>query len=104
MVHIIKYSLLVLSLLVSFYPGQSLLAADHSGMNAKSVKEDGAASKPVFAPMPAPGKKVPIGSGYTLVYGFDKKPKLGTVIMKVEIFDAAGKKDTSFQLKADAGM
>ena len=103
MVHIIKYSLLVLSLLVSFYPGQSLLAADHSVM-AKSVKETDAAQKPVFVPMPGPGKKVPIGNGYTLVYGFDKKPKLGTVIMKVEIFDAAGKKDTSLQVKADSGM
>ena len=104
MVQIIKYSLLVLSLMVSFYPGQSLLAADHSKMHAKSDKETGAATKPVFAPMPAPGKKVPIGDGYTMVYGFDQKPKLGTVIMKVEIFDAAGKKDTSFQVKADAGM
>ncbi|MRR16939.1 MAG: hypothetical protein EG826_10830 [Deltaproteobacteria bacterium] len=103
MAHIIKFSLIVLSLLVSFYPGQFVLAADHSGM-AKSGKEKADAQKPVFAPMPAPGKKVPIGSGYTLVYGFDKKPKLGTVIMKVEIFDAAGKKDTSFQVKADSGM
>lgn len=104
MAQIIKFSLFVLCLLVSFYPGQPLLAADHSEMHAKSVNQTDAVKKPVFAPMPAPGKKVPIGSGYTLVYGFDKKPKLGTVIMKVEIFDAAGKKDTSFQVKADAGM
>jgi hypothetical protein len=103
MAHIIKYSLLVLSLLISFYPGQSVWAADHSAMKSKSVATD-AAAKPVFAPMPGPGKKVPIGNGYTLVYGFDKKPKLGTVIMKVEIFDAAGKKDTSLQVKADSGM
>jgi hypothetical protein len=38
------------------------------------------------------------------VYGFDKKPKLGTVIMKVEIFSKDGKKDTSFEATADAGM
>jgi hypothetical protein len=54
--------------------------------------------------MPAPGKKVPLGDGYYLIYGFDKKPKLGTAIMKVEIFTANGKKDTSFEVKADAGM
>ena len=103
MVHIIKYSLLVLALIVSLYPVKSVLAADHSAMKSKSVATD-AGQKPVFAPMPGPGKKVPIGNGYTLVYGFDKKPKLGTVIMKVEIFDAAGKKDTSLQVKGDSGM
>jgi hypothetical protein len=54
--------------------------------------------------MPEPGKKVPMGNGYYLIYGFDKRPKLGTVIMKVEVFTAEGKKDTSFELKADAGM
>jgi hypothetical protein len=47
---------------------------------------------------------VPIGNGYYLIYGFDKRPKLGTVIMKVEIFDVGGRKNTSHQVKADAGM
>jgi hypothetical protein len=58
----------------------------------------------VFAPMADPGKKVPFGSGYYLIYGFDKRPKLGTEIMKVEIFNAQGKKDTSFEVKGDADM
>jgi hypothetical protein len=58
----------------------------------------------VYPSMPAPGKKIPIGADHYLIYGFDKKPKLGTVIVKVEIFTKEGKKDTSFQVKADAGM
>jgi hypothetical protein len=57
-----------------------------------------------FDPLPAPGKKVPLKDGYYMIYGFDKKPKLGTTIMKVEIFTADGKKDTSFEVKAEAGM
>lgn len=57
-----------------------------------------------YPSMPGPGKKVPIGNDHYLIYGFDKKPKLGTVIMKVEIFTKDGKKDTSFEAKADAGM
>ncbi len=61
-------------------------------------------AEPAHPPMPVPGKKVPIGSEHYLVYGFDKKPKLGTVIMKVEVFTQDGKKDTSFEVKADAGM
>ncbi|MGZ3598206.1 MAG: hypothetical protein ACXWMS_12855 [Syntrophales bacterium] len=60
--------------------------------------------QPVYSPMAEPGAKVPIGSGYYLVYGFDKKPKLGTVIMKVDIFKGDGERDTSFQVKGDSGM
>ena len=64
------------------------------------AKEGTAADGAVFAPMAGPGKKVPIGSAYYLIYGFDKKPKLGMVIMKVEIFTKEGKKDTSLEVKA----
>jgi len=63
-----------------------------------------AEATPNFPSMPGPGKKVPVGSDLYLIYGFDKKPKLGTMIMKVGIFAKDGKKDTSFEVKADAGM
>jgi len=59
---------------------------------------------PDFPAMPGPGKKVFIGNNYYFVYGFDKKPKLGTVILKVEIYTKDGKKDTSMEVKADSGM
>ena len=35
---------------------------------------------------------------------FDKKSKMGIVIMKVEIFSMEGKRDTPLEVKADAGM
>jgi hypothetical protein len=54
--------------------------------------------------MPAPGKRVPIGDGRYLVYGFAERPKLGTVILRVEIFTADGEQDTSLEVKAEAGM
>jgi len=54
--------------------------------------------------MPEPGKKVLFGDGYYFIYGFDKKPKLGIAIMKVEIFDRNGRIDTSFEVKAHADM
>ena len=93
--------LLALVPLLSSFP---LYGAEHQGHMAKSAKDAGTESTAVYAPMTAPGDKVPIGDGSYLIYGFDKKPKLGTVIMKVELFSAAGKKDTSFEAKADAGM
>ena len=74
------------------------------GHGSTPAKDTGAAQKPVFAPMPDPGKKVPIGNGYYLIYGFDKRPKMGMVIMKVEVFTGEGKKDTTLEIKADAGM
>ena len=57
-----------------------------------------------YSPMPDPGAKVQIGGGYYLIYDFNKKPKLGTVIMKVDIFKGEGERDATFQVKGDAGM
>ena len=104
MIKVMKYCFLILFFIISFYPWQISYGADHAGRDSKSANYAGASQKPVFIPMPDPGKKVPFGNDYYLIYGFDKRPKLGTVIIKVEIFDNAGKKDTSLQVKADAGM
>ena len=103
MIHMRKYFFFILFFILSFY-SLPLYGADHMGHGSTTAKDAGVAQKPVFAPMPDPGKKVPIGNGYYLIYGFDKKPKMGTVIMKVEVFTAEGKKDTTFEMKADAGM
>jgi hypothetical protein len=81
---------------------------EHQGR--KTASENGASSStdpgkaPVFPTMPPPGKKVTIDNDHYIIYGFDKKPKLGTVIMKIEIFMQDGKKDTSFEVLGDSGM
>jgi hypothetical protein len=93
----------VVLFLLSLVP-LTLFSADRMDSNSKNATETGVSQKPVFAPMPDPGKKVSIGDGYYLIYGFDKKPKLGMIIMRVEIFSGQGKKDTSFEVKADSGM
>jgi hypothetical protein len=59
---------------------------------------------PVFPTMPSVGTKVPVGNDHYLIYGFDKKPKLGTIIMKIEIHARDGSKDTSFEVLGDSGM
>ena len=104
MMGLLKYYLFFLFFIVALFPTRIIFAADHPGKDSKSTKTAGAIQKPIFLPMADPGKKVPLGNGYYLIYGFDKRPKLGTVIMKVEIFDVAGKKNISHQVKADAGM
>jgi hypothetical protein len=78
--------------------------ADTHGQMVHQATSAGAAPMSEYLPMPSPGKKVPIGNGYYLIYGFDKQLKMGTVIMKVEIFTGEGKKDTSLEVKADVDM
>ena len=85
-----------------------LLAESQHGHKSKPGEVGSAASGTPqmsnYPSMPGPGKKVPIGADYYFIYGFDKKPKLGQLIMKVELFTKEGKKDTSMEVKAEAGM
>jgi hypothetical protein len=62
------------------------------------------ATQVVYQQLKKPGEKVPLDSGNYFIYGFDKQPKLGTAIMRVEIFSSDGKRDTSFNVKGDADM
>lgn len=97
------FPLTLLLLALAYTP---LLAASHEGhqhhMKSEAAAETG--QEPVFAVMPGPGKKVPLGNGGYLIFEFDKKPKLGPVILKVEVYTADGKRDTSLEILGDSGM
>jgi hypothetical protein len=73
-----------------------IYAESQQGHKSKQSLDGSAVSAtermPTYPSMPGPGEKVPIGSDHYLIYGFDNKPKLGTVIMKIEIFTREGKK------------
>jgi hypothetical protein len=92
-----------LALLALALPCSHLHAASHESKQ-KKAEAGGTGQATVFAAMPGPGKKVPIGNGAYLIYGFDKKLKMGTVIMKVELYTPDGKRDTSLEVLADSGM
>lgn len=62
------------------------------------------AAKVVYQSLPKPGEKISIDSGSYFTYGFNKPPKLGVAIMRVEIFNRDGKRDTSFVVRGDADM
>jgi hypothetical protein len=62
------------------------------------------AAKLVYQPLPKPGEKIALDANYYFTYGFEKPPKLGMAIMRVEIFNHDGKRDTSFVVKGDADM
>jgi hypothetical protein len=73
-----------------------------SGLGASSASV--AEHTTAYPSMPGPDKKVLIGKDYYFIYGFDKKPKMGIVIMKVELYSRDGKKETLLEVKADVGM
>ncbi len=58
----------------------------------------------VYQTLPKPGEKVSIDIDHYFTYGFAKQPKLGTAIMRVEIFNRDGKRNTSFTVKGSADM
>jgi hypothetical protein len=57
-----------------------------------------------YQQLPKPGERVPLDGSSYFTYGFSKSPKVGTSIMRVEIFSKDGKRDTSFSIKGDADM
>ena len=72
---------------------------------ARAELAPAAAAAPAdYARFPKPGEKVPIGGDHYFVYGFDKPPKIGARIVRVEIFLRDGTRDTSFVVKGDADM
>jgi hypothetical protein len=57
-----------------------------------------------FQILPKSGEKIPLDSTHYFTYAFTKAPKLGTAVMRVEIFTREGARDTSFTVKGDADM
>jgi hypothetical protein len=50
------------------------------------------------------GQKNWISDQYYFVYDFDKKPQMGTIIMKIQVFSKEGKQDSSFEITGSADM
>lgn len=71
---------------------------------AGSYETAGTRPAPIFVPMPEPGKKVSIGNDNYMIYGFVEKPKMGSVIMKIQVFNKEGEKDRSLVITADSWM
>jgi len=58
----------------------------------------------VYQPLPKAGKKYEIGNGNYLIYNFSEKPKMGTVILKVQVFDKEGRQITPYLIKGRSDM
>ncbi len=50
------------------------------------------------------GHKTRIDNDLYAVYDFDKKPSMGSVIVRIQVFDNDGKRVTSLNITGDSGM
>jgi hypothetical protein len=50
------------------------------------------------------GQKHWIGEQYYFIYDFDKKPQMGTIIMKIQVLTKVGKQDSSMEITGSADM
>ncbi len=55
------------------------------------------AQRRVQALLSKPGQKHWIGEAYYFVYNFDKRPQMGTIIMKIQVFTKDGKQDSRWR-------
>jgi hypothetical protein len=80
-------------------------AGEPARMQHHAIMMDSAMTeKPVFADLPGEGKKCWIGDSLYFTYKFDKKPKLGTAFLKVQLFEKAGAQVTSLDVVGASDM
>lgn len=58
----------------------------------------------VYKPLPGPGKKCWINEELSFTYKFSEKPKMGTVILVVQVFNKNGDKLAPFLIKGRSDM
>lgn len=72
----------------------SLATADTSAQKAA----------PVYKELPGQGKKIQLDENTYFIYKFDRKPKMGTSVLKIQVFDQKGKRDTTLAITGHSGM
>lgn len=69
----------------------SLAAAAMPFVPAGSTKAQGSSQARVeWTAVPGPNKKCPVNDEYYFKYDFDKKPQMGMVILKIQVFNKKG--------------
>ena len=81
-----------------------LLALSACALLALLSRAGGAAGPDRYEPLPKPGERVPLAPDYYFTYAFQKPPKLGAAILKLQVFTRTGQPDTSLAVHARADM
>jgi len=87
-----------------------MITKDRSGTQVNQIEEgahsgqSGPATPAEPAALEGEGKKNLLPDGRWFTWKFDKKPRLGTVIMKVRIYSGDNAQETGYEVSGDAGM
>jgi hypothetical protein len=83
----------------------SFAALSDGGPRRPPSGQAGAAKEEiVYKPLPGPGKKCWINEELYFTYKFSEKPKMGTAILVVQVFNKNGDKLTPFLIKGRSDM
>jgi hypothetical protein len=98
-------TLAALGLLVVFAAAFAAAQPASSCCNSPGLTPSGPkAQAPEFKDLPKAGKKCWIGEVYYFVYEFDRTPKMGTAILKIQLFDKDGKQVTDLDISGQSDM
>ncbi len=79
-----------LTAMLAVGPAVSKPGGGGSARLASALTQDAQTPEPVWKALPGPGRKFAIDDRYVLRYEFNEKPKLGMIILKVQVFDKSG--------------
>ena len=74
------------------------------GINAMAAGTEAKGKADAYPPLAKAGEKCWINGDHYLIYEFDKKPQMGTIILKIQVFTKNGKQDSSLEIMGDSGM
>lgn len=57
-----------------------------------------------YSGLPGPGKKCRIDDEFSFTYKFTEKPRIGTFILRVRVFDGQGRQSTAFTVLGRSDM
>lgn len=60
--------------------------------------------EPVYTELTKPGKKIPLDENHYFIYEFSEKPKIGFVVLKIQVFDGENKKITPVEITGQYDM
>jgi hypothetical protein len=63
-----------------------------------------AAAEVEFKPLAKAGQKTAISADLFIVYRFSERPKMGTVVLKIQVFDKEGRKVTPVTIRGRSDM
>ena len=73
-------------------------------LNAMAAGSEAKGKADAYAASAKAGEKCWINGDHYLIYEFDKKPQMGTIILKIQVFTKNGKQDSSLEIVGDSGM